>query len=584
MVTMDKKEADLILKKEEKLNELTSSEISNLNLKKEFYQKIKTIMNDNSLDKTKLLIIQDESAIIEDNNLKNLKILNKKILLPLILKLITNIKSLDLKNIRLEQIEIEEDKKADKILSGLNHVLPQNISNDIEIKNYLNTGLKGLQIIEKKLEQREIFNKEEIKKLSYMLSEFHSIKKNIEEQLKLIEKLLNYKKNIIYRLKLIKFDPKNETMNLKALIGKEIAEDYNSIRIISEFKVLEEYDEVSKINLFEKEEIEMTKNLKLLLNQFNIPKLDFPSGNFVTYRTSIQESLKILKDNALSPFTIQDKSHAIANGIRMQVNYSVSDINKVNENSNGEIIFLSPIENIMSSLCFNLEGRSIKMYMYSDEKKKEDFEIKSEKFQLLQKNMNDHLKEWIEEAKKLDNNFVNSWSEQSEILIKKQFTKRWITDSFPDFYARYGLDFITIIVLMKNFESRTIEHKTTSISRESIIDDISKLSMEELTKEIEKANQFCADSMKDLKGFMEKTHLPLERCICLLPKQHVLYFEKYFLTLPTRPNAFYYSSQPLKAAEYTLSRCRKNNSFSEMPGTRCIRIFDEKTNMSLENM
>ncbi|MBU0758045.1 MAG: hypothetical protein KKF44_08290, partial [Nanoarchaeota archaeon] len=160
---MDKKEADLILKKEEKLNELTSSEISNLNLKKEFYQKIKTIMNDNSLDKTKLLIIQDESAIIEDNNLKNLKILNKKILLPLILKLITNIKSLDLKNIRLEQIEIEEDKKADKILSGLNHVLPQNISNDIEIKNYLNTGLKGLQIIEKKLEQREIFNKEEIK-------------------------------------------------------------------------------------------------------------------------------------------------------------------------------------------------------------------------------------------------------------------------------------------------------------------------------------------------------------------------------------------------------------------------------------
>ncbi|MFH0876113.1 MAG: hypothetical protein V1859_09325 [archaeon] len=583
---IEKKEIVKLAKPESKLKQATSAELSNLILKKELFTKLKELLNNASIEQAKLDIVQNEAFLLDTASLIKLKSLNSKIILPVVEKIILNIKSIDLKNFSLEKIELDEEKKAQKILEGLLLMLPEKIKSAPEIADYANRGAQGLAIIEKQIMEITSINQNEIKKTGFIFNEFSQLQKTIHEQNAVVDKIL-FQKNVSSSLFAAFFrvnDIKEEAQKLKSLVVKEILVHNSVIKDITEFKISEEYNETSQIRLFEDKEIEILKDLELLLNQFNVPKINL-GQEWAVYKCSLSESLLIAKEDAFVSNLPIYKEQMIVNGKELLLNYIQLKKNSYDQNGTGDIFLLVPLSQLKSSNIYSTASDTIKLYFTEKGNDIKKYEIPEKKIDELISNVNEKMKNYLEYTKKLDDKFSEEWSEDAIPLIKSDFTKRWINESSQEFFLKKDIDIMKILICQKIYQkmlkAKVGEGKP---GYDSVIESIKKMSKDEFIAEIEKAREFCKESLKDAGIAVSINKIQLRNYILCAPKSCLIYIEKYFDSIKKRPQIYYYHGKSSAAVEEVLVSCNAtdaNTKKKEFVKDKSIRIFEENSYLPL---
>ncbi|MBN1502443.1 hypothetical protein JW930_02785 [Candidatus Woesearchaeota archaeon] len=569
-------------KEDSKLKNITAEvdskiqqDLTSIKLSSSYFGQIKEIVEDSSIEDKKKNLFNEIKSSTDSSVLKQVKTLNEQAITPMIFTLLNNIEKLDLKEIKLEKINLETEKKADKILLGLYNILSQKIKKDTEIEQYLGKGEEGLKAIDLKLSKVEEIDKENSKKLGLLKNELREYKQTINEQTRIINKLINTTHgSAISRMLSQKIDPGHQITLLMSLYSKEIAEHNKIIKTLGDIKLKDNQDENNEILMFESKELDIDNDLRLLMHQYIIPKLKFPSRIYIAYGCSVQEAVGIL-NNCFLDLPIHNEFFKIG-ASEIQLNYFLFYINQVTHYEQSEIIFISPLEAVLANRIFNLSENIVKIYSLTEK----PVELAEKTYELLEKEMDRKFKEWTKEAEKLNENFKEGWTEEAEKMIEKNFTEKWMNDGNQDFSTKYGLDILNLILLMKIYEEK-LARPDKKVNKENLIDEISKFSKNEFTKKSKEAKSFEEDSVKQAKQFYEAKGIDTDESLILIPRNYVLYFEKYF-EKTKRPKVFYYEGQP--NIEKAIEKCNSEKQKKELPKLNPVRIINADTYQPLQTI
>jgi hypothetical protein len=555
-----------VVKDEEKLEEETNLEETNLKVKSELFKRLQESLNKSSIEKFKAESIDNNETL--EASLKSLQGFNK-VLLVFLKKVIDSLKDLNVKDIKLEKEEIEDEKKADKILSGLMVMLPEKVKQEIDIEKYINTGLDGLRKIENLLKDVSTMDIEEAKLLAIFYSEINSLISILREQNSIIE-------NLAGRQLFRKINRQDEIARLKILMAKEISEYNQVVKSIGDFRITSEISEIEEIAIFEHKEIAISKELILLLRQYNIPKMDFPSGNFCTYQCPLQEFLLIIKNQTFSLLPCF-KQPTVCNGKSFALSYLPLNLNKIV--SSQDIVFIFPEESVIKDTVFTMDSKLI--MVYDSHVDTSQFEVSQKMVENLMQEIDSKMAFYISESKKLDQKFSSLWSEDAMAIITKEFTSRWISESSETYSMKNNFNIVPILISMKMLELVQVNKQTDS---KSVLEEIEKMGKDDFKKLIEKTKVFLSDSLNDLKKVSGLKGLEINDSIALIPKKYVPYCEKYFDAYGTRPNVFYYDGNVNDSITKAMKECKKNRNTVPLPKTRYIRLFRKEDYFPLEIM
>ncbi len=539
-----------LLSPEEKIEKTNRADISLVKLKSDLFISLSRSLSEQSIEQSKHSILKGE---MDPGSLARLKALNKGILATL-RHTLASLQSMTLKEFSLEKLEMSEERKAIKIIEGMKDALPAIAANDPEIRKLLSEGILGLRRIEEKLAQVYRLNSEDAKRLALFASEIRELEKNIAEQDRLVDRIM-FSRSLIGRLMRIR----QETEELRGLIAREISEHNSLLKGAAEFRLQDELGEMSQIEMFDRKEMQISQDLKLMMNQFILPHIKLCSS-FIAYKCPASEAVQIASLKQFIHDLPTNAEELRVNGRPLKAVFLEFEMDSMTTISKGDCAIVIPFESI-PRVPIRIDGSKIRIYRLLQQLGKEH-EVTEQMFDELIHSIDDRMKAWMEETKKLDEKFSKEWSEDAVPIIKKEFTKRWFNDLAGEYALKHGLDILPILVSMKMHEAHG---KGLKFQKETFAEQIRTMTKEEFCKLIEQAKGFCKEALADAKRFGEPT---LTDMLVVVPRRYVLYFEKYFNG--RRPQILYYDGTLESAVASLVPKKRQ-----KLPKAKTLRVFDK---------
>ncbi|MFH1398714.1 MAG: hypothetical protein ABIG95_01225 [Candidatus Woesearchaeota archaeon] len=461
--------------------------------------------------------------------------------------------------------DVSQNDRANKIIEGIIRVVPTEEFQDL--KHYLGMGSLGLAEIRETLGGLENTDGERLENIGLILHELAELEKNVREQQGLVAKI---KRQIWWNAKKIpfmhakfNFDAVN---NLLRLLKQE-SEEQNAL--LREFGyrsslLAKEKGELHQIAWLEDKQIAVSHTLSLLVNQFLVPSLLFPSGNYATYLCSESEALRIVRNGLIGEEEILP-----VNKRKFKLAYQSVDLYFIKYSVNSapsksEVGFVFPFESVITKrFCLHLQNDMLVVGSTADisgelAKRIGDFDE-------LVKDVDSRFANWIEEAKSVNKRFRENWNQTARKVIETDFTKRWLKQAAVEFELKGN---IGINVLKAVFDNAEIERMDRGKLRDAI----------------NRSKGFYEKSLKDTEAFLgaSKFTLNIGEGVLFLPRSNVLMWESYFEKVG-RPNIYYYAEDSVgKAIEAHWRDCKSNPKDGSLPKAKEIEIFDLVSNKPLQ--
>ncbi len=507
---------------------------------------------------------------IKESSLQQLLDLNNKILIPFLKELPKNLEKLNLKTYNIDKLQIKEEKKIDKILSGLGKVLSNKLQDNIELKQYMNQGKEGLTEIESRISQLKEVDKEELKKIGIIKNELSDYTETLKKENKVLKSLLSHvKPSFISKIFKTEYSPNKGLTKLKSLISKEIAEHNRVLSELGEIKLTDNKEKTKEILLLEKEELQLDKDLLLLLNQFDIPKMKFPSRKYIAFSCSWQEALKRLEHDELFISLPVFSTGVFVGNRTVKTDYFHFFINSVTSFSQGEIFFICPLEHVLKNSLFILNKSTIRVFEQISIGIK-DLNDCMKTLDKLEKELEEKYKVFMDQSKKLDEDFDEKWSTDAEKLIEEKFVDKWMQEFSDEFMIKNDFDIVSLLLGMETYDKK--------ISKEEAKEKLLKLSRKDFKQIVKNAKSFYKEIISDVKKIKSIKYPSLKDTLVLVPEQYLLYFEKQFEK--NRPNIYYYDGEP--DIEKIVDECNKETKIKKLPKIKKIRLFVKETMTPLE--
>ncbi|MBN1157267.1 hypothetical protein JXA85_06610 [Candidatus Woesearchaeota archaeon] len=478
---------------------------------------------------------------------------------------------------------IDSDAKANKVIRSLILQIREDRVEKLNLKRFLNKGMEGLDLIEKKLSRIKDIDIEKEKFFVVLEGKLKELKKLIEEENRITKEMLNKTK---------KTDKLKElSTNLLSLLKTETEDHNNLLRdYYQHINLKDEEERVVQLRWLNEKEIEITQETILFMNQFIIPEMEFPSGNFVVYSTNVDEARRIISGSAIDETNARVRKKVLGIGSRREelsyVSYTINDILNINK-----CCFIFPVESAMKNHYFLIGDFAkgiIEIYGKGPNPGMLLREINETlpRFDILLKHVNQKYKEWLEEAKQLDEKFVQKWDTEAAEHINQDFTKRWIKEESEGFSIenKFSFGIVKFMVEQRYFTElfdRMLERKTKAMPQmekgpDDYLEEMQAMSKERFIETIKLIKKGYVGMMADVRNFIEKAsfHQEISEGIFLAPKSQVLQWERYFFSIKRRPNVFYYNGEDIKKGiEEAIRNCKKNRKNKAIKKTRFIRVF-----------
>ncbi len=502
------------------------------------------------------------------------------------------------------QIE-EENKKRRAMLAGEADSFSSGEFPSQCIKSEIKKGTESLSTEEERLGHIQSVQQTKASSLRELVSEIEKMLASSSLEKKAAEKLLKKIKNKKSFLK-AKKDIPSLTQNLLSAVKEETGAADRALHIIEErLSFREEDDRLKELLWIEKQHQKATKQTLRFLNQFIIPRMKFPSGNYASYAAEESEAKRILSAGKISAETARTEPKEIVIGSRHQkipcITYIINGVERPSENC--ELLFMFPVESVMKKRYFIIESLTsgtLEVFDRAPDAKDliVDVENTLKKLDALVSNINETRKKWIEEAKRLNKDFVVRWDETARQNIENDFTKRWIKEEADSFSAvnKLSFDIIHFLVEQRYFASlynRLFQKTKKTVADESqkdendYLEEMQRMTLSEFLQAIKEIKEEYKNIIRDARNFAKTAGLDnsTENGIFVAPRRDVLKWEEFFEGLKKRPRVFYYDGEDIQdAARQAIEKCKENRKNKEPPKTRLIRIYSYLKSKPLQSL
>ncbi|MBN1386327.1 hypothetical protein JW968_05135 [Candidatus Woesearchaeota archaeon] len=492
-------------------------------------------------------------------------------------------------NFSIEGLEIEDNKKSDKIYQGILEMVKQ----DPDLGRYIEEGRQNLEQINQLLAQEKGVLEDEIKQIAVALNELDQLEKNLKEQNRWLEKA--FRKRFLGKTE---FDPKanhNEiTNNVSALFAQEVVENNNILRQIYAGTPRKEISQ--RIKWLEDKEMQIEGDINLLFKQFLIPKMEFPSGNYLTLTCSVPMAMDSIKNREIESRSTNTGTERFRVGsMQMDLRYFAFKLNTLQITSitqDNQTAFLFPLENVMRNSYFvHIPSlNELRVYLTPENDEQLIMQIRKDitLFDKIIKDIDDVSLEWFREAKKLNVDFKVEWNVEAKNIIRQDFTKRYINEQFDILRDKEhslfdAIDFMTdeewlsSISDAQKAEVLIGKYEPQKIKPRDFREQLLRLSKAEFIQAVIKAKQFYAKLLQDAVDFLKSrnTMQSTNSGIFVAPKSKVLFWEKFFERAGNRPNVFYYEGEDIASGiSQCYSKCKSNATNRPIPKARSLYIYN----------
>jgi len=508
---------------------------------------------------------------------------------------ITLLNSVESEKNNLDKIDIDGDSKAEQAIRGLIKLITVDDPDNAELLYYLNSGVEGLDKISERLKDLQGIDMESLKRSGLIVESLASLEKNIEEQQSIIENVFP-KRTFIQRL-LHKDQPDNDMFSqiseLITLIGTEITVDNKYLRYCYEMTDIKaENDDITKIRWLEEKQAKLDDDLKLLFRMFLIPKVPFTSGNYSTFVSSENDSMRIFDEKSINNDSIKTrKSQFRIGSLQRNLFYVPYRVNTTDQSQN-RCGFLMPIEAVMKGHYFITRKDNTEIMIYDKPHEENDLikmvQDDAKIFDLILKDIEDCFAEWGKEAKTIQHDFRRNWAPAARKIIIKDFTKRWVNEQAPIFRDKLHslfdvVDFMTDTLWFASISEDELRAEQSKgyeqdfIKPKDFIEEVYRMDKPQFIELVKRSKAFYNSIIPDAVKFLKEARLdiPIIDMVFVAPRAKVLFWEKYFQKINYRPRVYYYKSKDIGAGmAEAFEKCNATTSAKDIKTPRDTKIFN----------
>jgi hypothetical protein len=474
------------------------------------------------------------------------------------------------------QIDLNSNKKANEIMKKIVDLVPP--ENRSSIVDYANDGLLGLDRIGDLLDEIKGVDGEVIESSAQIIQELEELSKRIKEQDTLVKKIEHSLSESGFAKKLRKMRHKafqiNEQLFAKLFDStkKEIEENNKVLKDAGYYTSYIDSDkkDVFQVQWLEKKEVELSKKISLLTNQFIIPSVVFPSGNFAGFGCGKRDAMKIIKQGFVGEdeILITNRKEFVVAYQSTSLGFLEYGVNKIEQRGISKGVgFIFPLENVLKSKYFVLNESSAFVF---DKPYGDDFEskvlAKSDDFDVVIKNIKEKQQEWIEEAKAVNKRFRVNWNDTAQHVIEKDFAKRWFREVVPMYPKN-----LAVLIMITIFKE----------------EDIVEMNQKQLIDAVGKSKRFFHDTVGSIKRFLDNAGVrqSVSDGIFFAPSSESMFWENYFMSVGTRPHVMYYNEESLTDGVIrNWERCKANKNNASFPKTKAVKIFEKETDIEMQTL
>ncbi len=468
-----------------------------------------------------------------------------------------------------QQVSIDEKKlldeqNAQKLMQDVKTEIEELLKKD-DIKWRFEGEIRDFGEIEAKLKDIKEIDAQKIKNIALIRNEFSNLRKTIYAQNNQCHKILGIiNETLIFKIeKLAERAPDlvNEILKLADMINKELTEHNKILRTLYNRAMLQQKEgEFKQIEWLEKRSLQLDDELLLMLNQFRIPRVEFPSGNYVTITCSKANAMKVITDRFI-------EEHIYLSPFRKIIRLGADDyeisctkyvVNALGD-SDDTLVFILPEEEVLGKAFISAKSlESGELFKIGKPIDTESILQNAKKiiqyFDDVLKECDGKFNEWIEEAKKLNKNFKENWDKDARAIITNDFAKRWIRD-----LSSYDKNREVYEILRFYYDE----------------EELMRMNKEEFMKAIRQAKQKYMQHVQDCELFLKENdpRQAISNAILIAPKAEALFWESFFRKNDTRPNTYYYDGSLKSGVKEGLKECMIIGG-KKLPKLKEIEIYE----------
>jgi hypothetical protein len=549
------------------------SRLLNVQIKEDYISKSKEFLEGRSVEYKKHELVSQLEPPLDEKSVSQIISLNEKILLPFISQLEMNLKNIDLKDFRIDHLSLSSEKKANKIIMGLTHVLSENMKRDLQLEEYMGKGELALKEIEEKLSQMEVSDRDELKKLSILRNEAIELRETLTEEDRILMQLQRayFSKSMLSGIFKKRLNLGEELIKLKSLVSKELKEHNEIISELGEIHVSYEKDQANQVLVFEKEELEIDHDLLLLFRQYESPRTSFDSMCYICYLCSIQEAISILREGSMLDSMKIYSSRVLVGDMTEAFQFSAFFINKITSFGEREVAFVFPVDWLVRDSLFFMKEGAIHLY-HPQGLSSSKLEERKKVLANLPKELEKKYQQFLHESKKLDDDFTEKFSSEVYDMLEKNFVAKWMKEGSEEYRLKNDIDAVKMLIAMRRFNALQAGKQ---LSKENALEEIEKLQRTEFNGEVKKLLVFYDTIIAEVKRLKLDNRFRIGQCLVIAPNKSVLYLEGLFEKEKTRPSVIYYDGEldEKRIDEYVLPLAKLKGK--DAPKTRMVPIFEE---------
>jgi len=507
---------------------------------------------------------------------------------------ISLLNSVETEKNNLDRIDIDSDTKANEAIKGLIKLITQDDPDNAELLYYLNSGLDGLEKIAQRLKDLEAVDSESLKRSGLIVESLANLEKNIISQQALIDQVFP-KRSFLQKIlhKDVPNDMFGKIGELVTLISKEITTDNKYLRYCYEMTdIKSENEDITNIRWLEEKQVKLDDDLKLLFRMFLIPKVPFTSGNYSTFVSSENDSMRIFDEKSINNDSIKTKKSQFRIGsLHRNLFYVPYRVNTTDQSEN-RCGFLMPIEAVMEGHYFITRKDNTEIMIY--DKPHEDNDLikmvqdDAKIFDLILQDIEDCFVEWGKEAKSIQHDFRRNWAPAARKIIIKDFTKRWVNEQAPIFRDKLHslfdvVDFMTDTLWFASISEDELKaeqakgYEQDFIKPKDFIEEVYRMDKPQFIDLVKRSKAFYNTIIPDAVKFLKEARLdiPIINMVFVAPRAKVLFWEKYFEKINYRPRVYYYKAKSIgDGMKEAFEKCNATEAAKDVKRPKDTRIFN----------